>query len=77
MRSQTMTSERAASARATLDRVDQLQTGREPTVAAVLDEAGRLTAQIERDVAAASGRDQARLRALADTLSQRIARLRQ
>jgi hypothetical protein len=77
VRSQTMTSERAASARATLDRVDQLQTGREPTVAAVLDEAGRLTAQIERDVAAASGRDQARLRALADTLSQRIARLRQ
>jgi len=77
VRSQAMTSERAGSARATFDRVDQLQTGRETNVAAILSEAERLTTQIERDAAAARGQDQVRLRALADTLSRRVARLRQ
>jgi len=77
VRSQAMTSERAGSARATFDRVDQLQTGRETNAAAILSEAERLTTQIERDAAAARGQDQVRLRALADTLARRVARLRQ
>jgi len=77
LRSQAMTPELAGSARATFDRVDQLQTGRETNAAAILAEAERLATQIERDAAAARGQDQARLRALADTLSRRVARLRQ
>ena len=72
-----VTSERAAAARATLDRVDQLQTGRERNAATILGEVERLAEQFSRDATGASGRDQARLRALADTLMRRVTRLRQ
>ena len=72
-----VTSERAAAARATLDRVDQLQTGRERNAATILGEVERLAEQFSRDATGASGRDQARLRALADTLTRRVTRLRQ
>ena len=71
-----VTSERAATARATLDRVDQLQTGRERNAATILGEVERLAEQFSRDATAASGRDQARLRALSGTLTRRVARLR-
>ncbi len=72
-----ITSARAAAARATLERADQLQTGRERNAPTVLDEMQRLSEQFSRDSAAASGSDQARLRALADTLQRRVTRLRQ
>ena len=72
-----ITSARAAAARATLERADQLQTGRERNAETVLDEVQRLSEQFSRDSAAASGSDQARLRALADTLQRRVTRLRQ
>ena len=72
-----ITSARAAAARATLERADQLQTGRERNAPSVLADMERLSEQFSLDAAGASGRDQARLRALADTLVRRVTRLRQ
>jgi hypothetical protein len=77
VRRNVVTRERATSARATLVRVDQLQTGRERSAETVLGEVDRLAAQFSRDADTVSGQDQVRLRALSDTLTRRVARLRQ
>ncbi|MDP1570594.1 MAG: hypothetical protein Q8L86_11380 [Vicinamibacterales bacterium] len=67
---------RAEAVNAALDRLDQLRTGREANAAAVMKEVDTLAADLERTAASASGRDQARLRALAENLAARTARLR-
>jgi hypothetical protein len=59
-----------------LDRADTVRTGQEPGAAAALDQLAALATQLESDAAGASGRDQARLRSLAETIKGRIARLR-
>jgi len=68
--------ERARAVRTALDRADDVR-GNSGRAGAVLDQLDALATQIEGDAAAASGRDQVRLRALAATLKERAARLRQ
>jgi hypothetical protein len=75
-RSQGIRPERAGAITKALERADGLRTGEERSAPAVLDELDALAAQLERDAAAAAGRDQARLRSLAETIKGRTARLR-
>jgi len=75
-RGRTLDPERVRAARVALDKSDEIRTGREKNAAAVVDELGALAGQFDRDAAAASGRDQMRLRALAATLKERAAKLR-
>jgi hypothetical protein len=75
-RSQGIGPARAAAVKEALDRADGVRTGQEPGAAATLDQVAALATQLESDAAGASGRDQARLRSLAETIKGRIARLR-
>jgi hypothetical protein len=75
-RSQGIGPARAAAVKEALDRADGVRTGQEPGAAATLDQVAALATQLESDAAGASGRDQARLRSLAETIKSRIARLR-
>ncbi len=75
-RSRGIQPERARTLKAALDHADGLQTGKEKNAAAVLDGLEALAAQLESDAGAASGRDAARLRALAATVKGRVAKLR-
>ena len=59
-----------------LDKADSLRTGQEKSAAATLDQLDALAAQIEKDAAAATGRDADRLKALAATIKGRAAKLR-
>ena len=68
--------ERAAALKDALDRLDGVKTGQEKSAAAVLDQIEALATQLESDAGSARGRDQARLRSLAETLRGRVARLR-
>jgi hypothetical protein len=68
--------QRAAALKDALDRADGLRTGQEKGGTAVLDQLDALATQLETDAAAARGRDQARLTALAETIRGRTARLR-
>jgi hypothetical protein len=67
---------RAAAVKTALDNVDKLRTGKEQGASAVLDQLDSLATQLERDASTAQGRDQVRLKALAETLKGRAARLR-
>jgi hypothetical protein len=66
-------SARAAAVASALERADRVKAGRDGAAAAPLEKLG---AEIERDAAAADGRDAARLRGLAATLKGRAAALR-
>jgi hypothetical protein len=68
--------ERARAVNSALDRADGIRTGKERGAAAALDQLDVLAREIESDASAAGGRDQMRLRALAETLKARAARLR-
>ena len=70
-RGNALTPERVTALRTAIDRAD----ARDPGPAA-LDQAETLATQLESDAAAATGRDAVRLRALADTIKARTARLR-
>ena len=59
-----------------LDRVDALRTGKERNAAAALEQLDTLAAQFEKDAAGGTGRDAARLKALAATLKARAQKLR-
>ncbi len=59
-----------------LERVDRLRSARDRGAATLLGELDMLAGQLERDASAASGTDAKRLRALAETLKGRAARLR-
>ena len=59
-----------------LDRADGVRTGKDKGAAAVCEQLDALAAQLETDAAAGSGRDAARLRALAATLKGATAKLR-
>jgi hypothetical protein len=68
--------DRAAALRTALDRSDGVQAGGGKNASATLDQLDSLATQLENDAATASGSDQTRLRALADTIQGRVARLR-
>ena len=68
--------ERAAAVVAAMDRAEQMRSPRDRGASAAADQLGTLATQLETDAASASGRDQMRLKALADTLKARAARLR-
>jgi hypothetical protein len=59
-----------------LERVDRLRSGQDRGAEAVLGALDTLATQVESDAASATGRDQVRLKALAETLRGRAARLR-
>jgi len=75
-RSKGMATDRARAIRTALDHVDTLRTGKEKSAAAALNQLDTLAGQIERDAAAVIGRDASRMRALAETLKARAAKLR-
>ncbi len=59
-----------------LSKADQLRTGKESSAAGTLTALDAAAAQVDGDAKAASGLDQKRLAALADTLRRRAAGLR-
>ena len=75
-RSNAIAADRAAAVKSALDDVDGLRTGQERNAADILARVEGVAGQLERDAAQASGRDAERLRALADTMKGRAARLR-
>jgi hypothetical protein len=75
-RSKAIQPERLRAVTDALDRVDGVKTGQEKGAGAVLDQLEALAAQLEGDAGSARGRDQARLRSLAETIRARVARLR-
>ena len=75
-RSRGMQADRARAVRSALDKVDGLRSGQDKNAAAVLEQVDALAKQIDTDAGAASGRDAARLKALASTLRGRAAKLR-
>ena len=75
-RTKGMQPERARALKAALERADGLRTAQDKSATAIVDQLETLANQVEGDAAAASGRDAARLRALAATIKARAARLR-
>jgi hypothetical protein len=75
-RSKGITAPRAGAVKSALDKVDDLQTGKEKNAATALDQLEALAKQLDSDAGSASGRDAAGLKALAGTLRTRAARLR-
>jgi len=75
-RSKSIEPERAKAIVAALDKLDRFRSSKDNGAAATLDQLTTLAGQVEKDAAAATGRDQMRLKALADTLKGRAARLR-
>jgi len=75
-RSKAIDAERARAVKAALDKADEIRTGKEKNAAAVLEQLDSAAAQIDKDAAGASGRDIARMRAMAAAIRGRAARLR-
>ena len=75
-RTQGITPERAAAIKTALDRADKVQTARDRNAAAVAEQLQTLATQVGEDAAGATGRDAARLKALAATLTGRAAGLK-
>jgi hypothetical protein len=68
--------QRVRDVKSALDKADSLRSGQEKSAGATLDQLDALAAQLEKDAAAATGRDADRLKALAATLKGRAAKLR-
>jgi len=75
-RGHALPAERARAIKTALDNADDVKTGREKNAAATLEQLEGIARQLEGDAATASGRDQMRLRALADTIKAHVAKLR-
>jgi hypothetical protein len=75
-RTKGITAQRAKTVTEVLAKADQIRTGKEGNAAATLTSVEAVATQIEGDAKAASGIDQKRLNALADTLRRRAASLR-
>ena len=67
--------DRAAAVKTAIERADKVHTAKDRGAQAAAEQLKTLTGQLETDAAAATGRDAARLRALAATLSERAAAL--
>jgi hypothetical protein len=76
VRSRGIQPERARVVKATLDRADDLHTGKDKGAAALVAQLDTLATQLESDAGTASGRDAVRLRSLAATIKGRTAKLR-
>jgi hypothetical protein len=76
MRTRAIQPASADAIRATLERADRLRNARQRGAAGVLSQLDALATQADRDAKASSGRDAARLQALAATLRGRVAQLR-
>ena len=74
--SDALSADRVRATTEALARVDSLRTGRESSAQAALDQLDSLASQFDADAAKASGIDQKRYKALAETLRGRAARLR-
>ena len=70
-RSKALQPDRVSSIKSAIDRGDRRSPGR-----ADLDQLDAIAGQLEKDASAASGRDAARMNALATTIKERVARLR-
>jgi hypothetical protein len=75
-RTKGISTQRAKTITDVLSKADQLRTGKEGSAAGTLTALDAAAAQVEGDAKAASGVDQKRLNALADTLRKRAASLR-
>jgi hypothetical protein len=75
-RSKAIQPERVTAVNAAFDRADKIHSAKEKGAAAAADQLDALAAQLEGDAGAASGRDAARLKALATTAKGRAATLR-
>jgi hypothetical protein len=74
-RNKAIAGERAAAVKAAIERADKVRSAKDRGAPAAVEQLKALTGQLETDAAAATGRDAARLRALAATLSDRAAAL--
>ena len=75
-RNKAISATRASAVLSNLSKVDQLRTGKEGNAKATLEALDAVAAQVEGDAKAATGRDAARLKALAETLKGRAQALR-
>jgi hypothetical protein len=75
-RSRSINAERARAVKSALEKADDVRTGKEKNAAATIDQLDALARQFDADAGSATGRDQMRMRALAETLKSRVARLR-
>jgi hypothetical protein len=75
-RSKGIRPERAQALTTALDRADEIRTGQEKGAPAIVEQLNTLAGQLESDASAASGRDAATMRSLADTLKERAAKLK-
>ena len=75
-RNKAISAARAGAVLSGLAKVDQLRTGKEGNAVASLEALDAVAAQVEGDAKAATGRDAARLKALAETLKGRAQALR-
>jgi hypothetical protein len=75
-RSKTMPGDRARAIRSALEHADAVRGGDSKAAVAAADQLDALGRQLESDAGGGSGRDQARLRALASTIKARAAKLR-
>ncbi len=76
LRSKAIQPDRAKAITRALESSESVRTGKEKNAAAVIDQLDALSRQLDADAAGASGRDAARMRALASTIRERAARLR-
>ena len=74
-RNKAIAGERAAAVKTAIERADKVRSAKDRGAQAAAEQLKTLTGQLETDAAAATGRDAARLRALAATLSERAAAL--
>jgi hypothetical protein len=72
-RSKAIAADRAAAVKAAIERADRVRNPKDRGAQAAAEQLKTLTGQLETDAAAATGRDAARLRALAARLSERAA----
>jgi hypothetical protein len=68
--------DRARAVKSALDKADEVRTGKEKNATATIEQLDALAKQFEADAGSATGRDQLRLRSLAETIKTRAARLR-
>ena len=75
-RSRAIQPERTRALTTALDRADGVRSGSDKNAAAVIDQLDALAKQVDADAGAASGRDAARMKSLAATITARAAKLR-
>jgi hypothetical protein len=75
-RSKAIASDRAKALKNALDKADSVRSAQDRGAAAAVEQLNSLAAELEKDAAAAGGRDGARMKALSETLKGRAAKLK-